>query len=96
MPAYRVDLKPILEELGGTVDVDRPYALDLFRVGEDVYTLVAPAAVDVALSNTGAGFVATGTVTADVTATCSRCLCEFPLHVIGDVEGFYIDRKSVV
>ncbi|MBI5231780.1 MAG: DUF177 domain-containing protein [Coriobacteriales bacterium] len=87
---YRVDVTSILEEHGASVEADAPFPLESYQVGEDHYTLTEPASVDATITNTGAGLVATGDVTARVSASCSRCLCEFPLEVRADIEGFYV------
>lgn len=88
--SYPVDISEILVELGASIDVDAPYNLPEYNVGDETFTLVEPVSVDVTLSNTGSGIVATGTATARVNATCARCLCEFPLEVVADIEGFYV------
>jgi len=49
-----------------------------------------PAGFRVAVTNAGAGIVAHGHIAADVTATCSRCLCEYDDRIEGDVMGFYL------
>jgi uncharacterized protein len=56
-----------------------------------VYAPSRPVDVTVEVTNAGAGIVATGTVTAVVDATCARCLCQFPLTIAADIEGFYVE-----
>jgi len=87
---YLVDVSSILDEHGASVTVDAPFSLDAYSVGDDAYTLKDAATVDATISNTGAGLVAYGTVTARVTAVCARCLCEFELPIAADIEGFYV------
>lgn len=90
MIPYRVDVRPILDEVGGWLDLDAPYPLERFELGAEEFVLRAPAAVSVTVSNAGAGIVTTGSVSAEVTATCARCLCEFVTTIAGEVEGFYL------
>jgi len=90
MIPYKVDIRSILEEVGTWVDVEAPYALDRFELGAETFVLREPASIAVTISNAGAGIVVTGTITAEVTATCARCLCEFPSTISGEVEGFYL------
>lgn len=84
-----VDVKPILESIGASVSVTGELDLGVLEVGEEQFTLKEPAQFSVVLSNAGEALVTTGSITADVTANCSRCLCDFPLTIHGDVEGFY-------
>lgn len=90
MAEYRLDVRPILEEIGGGVQARDTLELDTLVVGDETFTLREPIAFDVMVSNAGEGLVAIGSVTARVTATCSRCLCEFPTEIEGDVEGFWL------
>lgn len=88
--AYLVELGPILDDLGEQICLNQEIALGTLSVGNETFVPVAPARLDVTLTNTGAGVVAQGTIQVDVKATCARCLCEFTLHGSGDVEGFYV------
>lgn len=90
MEPYRIDVSSIVENIGESVDIASPYPLAEYRVGADVFRLENPAEVSVSVTNTGAGIVASGTVTAQVDAACVRCLCEFSLHVVGEVQGFFV------
>ncbi len=88
--SYRVQLGPLLEDLGATLPVRVEVPMDRIVVGAEEFVPTGPAHVDVLLTNTGAGVVATGTVMLDLTATCSRCLRSFVLSATGAVEGFYV------
>jgi uncharacterized protein len=90
MDSYRVDVRPILEDLGGTIVVSGEVAVPVLELGSERFVPVGPALLDAAVTNTGAGLVATGTVTVSVTAECSRCLREFVTSVTGQIEGFWI------
>jgi uncharacterized protein len=90
MESYPVSVDSILEELGASVSADGEWALDQFNVGDEVYRLSSPAEVRAQIINGGSGLVASGTVTANVNATCARCLCEFTLTIAADIEGFYV------
>ncbi len=86
----KVDVATILDELADTIDVELEVPLAPITLGQEAFTPVAPALVDVALTYAGSGIVAHGTVTVDVQAECSRCLTEFVMTAAGDVEAFYV------
>lgn len=90
-----VDVKPILDTIGASLDLKGELDIGVLEVGEERFTLNRPATYSVILSNAGEGLVTTGSVTADVQGTCSRCLCEFPLEITGDVEGYYLRPGDV-
>jgi uncharacterized protein len=70
------------------------FDLGVLRVGDNDFVLRAPAPFSVAVTNAGAGIVAHGSIAADVTGVCARCLCEFPLRIEGEVVGFYLEQGS--
>jgi uncharacterized protein len=94
MERYPVDVKGILEVTGGSLEIGDRLPLEPLVVGDETFTFTAPVAVDVTLTNTGAGVVALGTVSAEATAECARCLEPFPLHLSGEVEAFYTTEGS--
>lgn len=96
MTSFLVDISDILDAPGLSEDIDGELAIKEFAVGDESFVLTAPARVEATLSNAGSGFVATGTVTASVTATCSRCLCEFPIAIQGEIEAFFVRTGEVV
>jgi uncharacterized protein len=92
MEHWNVSIADILGEHGASVLVSGELPLDRLVVGDEEFPFRAPAAVSVELTNTGAGFVAMGTVTAPVTAVCVRCLRTFDMDIVGEVEGFYVEH----
>lgn len=94
MVPFRINVSEIIEAPGASIDVAGGFALDVLEVGDERFSLTEPAVVDVVLSNAGSGLVTTGTVTARVLATCSRCLCDFESVIAGEVEGFYVSAKA--
>jgi uncharacterized protein len=90
METYRVDVASILDVLGESIEVSDVLSLDSLDVGDEHFGLMAPVRFDITLTNGGTGVVAMGTVVADVTATCSRCLIEFPMTIDADVDGYYV------
>lgn len=91
---YRVDVRPILETVGGSVDISDIIDVPELLVGESTFKLLEPATFKVSVSNAGAGIVAHGSVTARVEATCSRCLCTFEDELAGEVIGFYVGPED--
>lgn len=90
MQQVRVDVSSTLEDLGASAAVEGEFSLDHLAVGDEVFHLVEPASYSVELQNTGTGIVASGTVSALTSATCSRCLEPFELEIDAQVEGFYV------
>jgi len=90
MNAFLVDVRSILEETGASIDIDDSLDLGTLQVGANDFVLRTPAPFHVSVTNAGAGIVAHGTIAADVTAVCARCLCEFPDRIEGEVAGFYL------
>jgi len=90
MFSYRVVVRSILENVGGSLEISDVIDEPSFAVGEDSFTLLEPAPFKVTVSNAGAGIVAYGTISARVAVTCSRCLCTFEDTFEGDVVGFYL------
>lgn len=90
MDSYRVDVRPVLDETGASLDLDDGFDLRVLRVGDNEFVLREPAPFRVSITNAGAGIVVHGTIAADVTATCARCLCEFDDRIEGDVVGFFL------
>jgi uncharacterized protein len=91
---YEVDIRTILEDLGATLEVSADVDLPLVVVGTEEFAPLEPAHLVCTLTNTGAGIVSQGTVHAVVNAECSRCLRTFPLDVVAEVEGFYIQHGT--
>jgi uncharacterized protein len=87
---FRVDVSDILEVTGGSICVADTLPLERFDVGPEQFVVREPVTFDVTISNAGEGIVAIGSVTAPVTAECSRCLCRFGTEIVGDVEGFWV------
>lgn len=91
MKHWNVSIADILGEHGASVLVSGDLPLDKLVVGDEEFPFRGPAVVSVDLTNTGAGIVAMGTVTAPVTAECARCLRTFDTDIVGEVEGFYVE-----
>lgn len=87
---YRVDVAPIFEVLGESIGVSGDLPLDTLQVGAETFAPTGPAHFDVTITNTGTAIIAMGSVSLPVTATCARCLCEFPTEISGEVDGFYV------
>jgi uncharacterized protein len=91
MEHYPVNLTSILDDLGATIEVSDEFALESLVVGDETFVLQSPATFSIWLTHTGTSVVSGGRVVAEVLATCSRCLCEFPLRIEGEVDGFYVE-----
>ncbi len=90
MDAYPVEIASLLDSLGTSTMVADSFVLESLDVGDEHFKMTDPVAFDVTVTNTGTAVIAYGTVHAAVTATCVRCLCEFPTVIEGAVEGFYV------
>lgn len=89
-PGYAVDVRSILEDLGGSIVLDSELDLPTVVVGAESFNPLEPAHLTADITNTGTGIVASGTIAVVLQATCSRCLREFPLSIVAPVEGFYV------
>lgn len=90
MISYRVDVRPIFDEVGCSIDISDSIDIPTLAVGDIEFALVEPVALNISLSNAGAGFVAHGTASAHVRVACSRCLCDYEDTLRGEVVGFYL------
>jgi uncharacterized protein len=93
MQPYPVSVAEILNEHGASVHIEGDVDLGSFIVGGEPYEAIAPAHFAVDLTNTGSGIVGMGDIAGEMGARCARCLCDFPLLVEGEVEGFYVERR---
>ena len=87
---YFVRVNSILDDLGATIEVSDEFPLEKFVVGDEVFVPTSPVRFDLWLTHTGTSVVSGGRAVMDVLATCSRCLCEFPLTIEGEIDGFYV------
>lgn len=90
MTSLVINVSDLLAAIGASREVDQELTLERFEVGPSVFPLIGPARVRVTLTYTGAGIVASGTVTALIEAQCARCVREFETELTGEVEGFYV------
>lgn len=89
--SFSVDVREVLEDLGGTIALDADFELPVIEIGSESFVPVGPAHISGAVTNTGAGIVASGAIEAVVRATCSRCLREFQLEFSAELDGFYVE-----
>lgn len=90
--SYAIDVRSILEDLGATIAIDASIELPDIVVGSEEYSPDGPGRLELAITNTGAGIVASGVITVALHAVCSRCLAPFVLPLATDVDGFYVAR----
>ena len=90
MDSYRVDIGSILDVLGESIEIADDVVLEHFIVGTEVFVPRGPAHFELTVTNTGTAVIAMGAVELPVTATCARCLAEFPTEIVGEVDGFYV------
>lgn len=87
---YRVDVAPVFEVLGESFDVSDDLEIPALDVGAETFVALGPAHFDITVTNTGTAIIAMGSVSMPVSATCARCLCEFPTEITAEVDGFYV------
>ena len=93
--SYRIDTTPISNVAGedltfdGTLDDLREIDLNGRK-----FTVEAPPAFTVTVSNVGTGFVATGMINATLNGECERCLEPTIFTVAGSVEGLYVTEHQ--
>jgi uncharacterized protein len=89
MAPYLLDVRPILEEIGGSIHVADSFDMAELVVGDERFEMTQAPTVDVTISNAGEALVSIGTITAPVRTVCSRCLCSFDTEIVGEVEGYW-------
>jgi len=94
MGRLNVDVSSILADTGASLQVDVDVPLERVVAGDTVVAFTEALRVVLTISNTGAGLVAVGSVTARATTECSRCLEPFALTVEGSVENGYLTAGS--
>lgn len=87
---YRVDLGRILDDLGESIHITDDITLGTLMLGAEQFQPTAPARLDMTLTNTGAGVVGHGSISALFDAICARCLKGFVLPVTGEIDSFYV------
>jgi uncharacterized protein len=90
MLPFKIDVSELLDNVGSSFDVDGEYPLDELVVGAETFKLTAPVAVAVSVTNAGAGIVVRGRALAAALAVCSRCLVEFPIDIMGEIECLFL------
>ena len=88
--AYLADGRSLLGSLGASRRVIDTLDVGDVVLGDQDYAVLEPVRFDVNLTNTGGGFVATGSAKAHVRTQCVRCLCECELEVEAALDGFYV------
>lgn len=96
MDSFLVYVGDVTHDLGSSINVAESLILHDFTFNEMAFTHAAPAQVDITVTNTGAGLVAMGSVTAALSTECSRCLEPFEMSIAGVIEAFFTtaDRAS--
>ncbi len=89
---YSIDVRTLLEDLGASIELDAAVAIPVIELGSETFSPTRPARLVGAVTNTGAGIVASGTLDAEFTAICSRCLREFALPVVAPLEAFFVEQ----
>jgi len=87
---YRTTVRGVLESLSSSCNVSGEITSPDVELGAQPYHFDGPVSFDVTLTYAGAGVVASGTVSADITTPCSRCLCDSHLTATAEVDGFYV------
>jgi uncharacterized protein len=88
---FIIELGPIAEDHGASLDVTGEMPLPTITVGTETYEPVGPADIDVVVINTGTAFEVAGRATAAVRAQCARCLRDFDLALGADVDAYFVD-----
>ena len=86
----RIFISPELFAPAESSHFEGELALSSLQAGPDEYVFSEPLAWRADITNTGDALLVTGTVTGGATASCARCLDEFPMALAGDIEGYYL------
>jgi uncharacterized protein len=88
--AYLIDVAPILETLGGSMEIRGNLAIEALHVGTETFEPCGDAHIDLSVTNCGGAVVVMGSVSVVARASCARCLRPFELPISGEVDGFYV------
>jgi uncharacterized protein len=77
----RIDLSPIQDQKGATIDVERVERFDPIDLGRSALAFPEPVRFVGKATNTGDGIILSGTAWASTRAVCDRCLTEFDMKV---------------
>ena len=66
------------------------YCADSLQVGPDDFKLLAPAAWECDITNTGDALLVAGTASATVETSCARCLDAVTYNLEGQIEGYFL------
>lgn len=92
--SYVVDVGDILHDLGSSIAVKDELSLDDIHYNEILFVFDGPAHFDALITNTGAGLVLSGEVSASIRTDCSRCLESFVFRLDADIEGFFTTQDK--
>jgi uncharacterized protein len=88
-----------LREVAGPGGTSKTYSGDTsvapIRLGPHEYRFSQPVSYEVLAVQAGTGIVLTGSVQAEATVDCSRCLEPFTLPLEGGIEGFLVEADTV-
>lgn len=65
-------------------------SLPEITMGADIYQFPDPVSYNLFVTNTGGAFLVTGTVNADTSTACARCLDPVALSIEAEVEAYYL------
>ena len=88
--SYLVDVRSLSGSLAASRRVRDSLDVGDVLLGDQEYAFPGPVRFEVTLTNTGGGFVATGSAETDVRTQCVRCLCECSMRVRAPLDAFYI------
>lgn len=94
--SYAVDVGDILHDLGSSVTVKDELSLDDINYNEILFGFNDPVSFDAQITNTGAGLVLDGELSASIRTDCSRCLEPFVFRLNTDIEGFFTTQTKAI
>lgn len=92
--SYVVDVGDILHDLGLSIAVKDELSIDDIHYNEILFAFEGPVHFDALITNTGAGLVLSGKVSASIRTDCSRCLESFVFPLDADIEGFFTTQDK--
>ena len=90
---FTVELGPIADEHGASIDVTGEMPLSQITVGSETYEPVGPAHIQAVVINTGTAYEVAGIATAALHAQCARCLRDFDLQLEADVDAYFVEHS---
>lgn len=89
MPSQILDLSSIIDTAGESLHVGGSLDMSEFAVGTVVFDLADGIHFELTAMHAGEGILISGSASADVRVSCSRCLADFEDELVGEISSYF-------